>query len=79
MKIDWKSKLTSRKFWAAVIGFITAILVAFNVPDLEIEQVATIISAAGLLVAYIIGEGLVDSARIISTNVTSEDKKDGAQ
>lgn len=75
MKIDWKTKLTSRKFWAAVIGFITAILVAFNVPDLEIEQVATIISAAGLLVAYIIGEGLVDTARIIK----SEDKKDGTQ
>lgn len=73
MKIDWKQKLTSRKFWAAVIGFITAILVAFNVPDLEIEQVATIISAAGLLVAYIIGEGLVDTARIIK----SEDKTDG--
>lgn len=73
MKIDWKQKLTSRKFWAAVIGFITAILVAFNVPDLEIEQVATIISAAGLLVAYIIGEGLVDTARIIK----SEDKNDG--
>lgn len=73
MKIDWKQKLTSRKFWAAVIGFITAILVAFNVPDLEIEQVATIISAAGLLVAYIIGEGLVDTARIIK----SEDKTNG--
>ena len=75
MKIDWKSKLTSRKFWAAVIGFVTAILVAFNVPDLEIEQVVAIISAAGLLVAYIIGEGLVDTARIIK----SEDKKDGTQ
>lgn len=75
MKIDWKQKLTSRKFWAAVIGFITAILVAFNVPDLEIEQVVAIISAAGLLIAYIIGEGLVDTARIIK----SEDKNDGAQ
>lgn len=78
MKIDWKSKLTSRKFWAAVIGFVTAILVAFNVPDLEIEQVVAIISAAGLLVAYIIGEGLVDTARIIKSD-ESEDKKDGTQ
>lgn len=78
MKIDWKSKLTSRKFWAAVIGFVTAILVAFNVPDLEIEQVVAIISAAGLLVAYIIGEGLVDTARIIKSD-ESEDKKNGTQ
>lgn len=23
MNIDWKRKLTSRKFWAAVVGFVT--------------------------------------------------------
>ena len=28
-KIDWKRKLSSRKFWAALIGFITAILYVF--------------------------------------------------
>lgn len=63
MKINWKSKLTSRKFWAAVIGFVTALLTAFNVNDLTIEQVTAIISATSILIAYIIGEGLVDSAR----------------
>ena len=63
-KIDWKSKLTSRKFWAAVIGFITAIMIAFNVPDLTIEQVTAIVTAGATLIAYIIGEGMVDAARI---------------
>jgi len=63
MKINWKQKLTSRKFWAAVIGFVTAVLTAFNVNDLAIEQVVAIISATSVLIAYIIGEGLVDSAR----------------
>ncbi len=63
-KIDWKSKLTSRKFWAAVVGFITAIMVAFNVPDLTIEQVTAIVTAGATLIAYIIGEGMVDAARI---------------
>ena len=63
MKINWKQKLTSRKFWCAVIGFVTAILTAFNVNDLTVEQVTAIISATSILVAYIIGEGLVDSAR----------------
>ena len=33
MKIDWKQKLTSRKFWAAVIGFVTSILVVCNIKD----------------------------------------------
>lgn len=68
MKINWKQKLTSRKFWAAVIGFITALLVAFGVDDLTIEQVVALITAASTLIAYIIGEGMVDAARINSQN-----------
>ena len=63
-KIDWKRKLTSRKFWVAVIGLVTAILVAFNVDKLTVEQVMAIISALGTLVAYIIGEGMTDAAHI---------------
>jgi hypothetical protein len=70
-KIDWKSKLTSRKFWAAVTGFVSAILVAFNVNNLTIEQVVSIISACSVLIAYIIGEGLVDSARVSSSDTTT--------
>ena len=69
-KINWKRKLTSRKFWAAIIGFITTLLVAFNVPTLKVEQVIAIISSVSVLVAYIIGEGLVDSTR------DKENKKD---
>lgn len=68
MKINWKQKLTSRKFWAAVVGFVTAILVAFGVGDLEIEQVVTVITASATLIAYIIGEGMVDAARINNEN-----------
>ena len=64
MKIDWKQKLVSRKFWAAIIGFITTLLVAFGVPDLQIEQVAAVITAVATLIAYIIGEGLIDKARV---------------
>lgn len=64
MKINWKQKLTSRKFWAAVVGFITAIMVSFNVDNMTIEQVTGLVSATAVLIAYIIGEGMVDSARI---------------
>ena len=66
--MDWKKKLTSRKFWAAIIGFITTLLVAFGVPDLQIEQVAAVITAAATLIAYIIGEGLVDAKRAEKEN-----------
>lgn len=61
--INWKQKLTSRKFWAAVIGFVTAILVAFGVDELTIEQVTALITGAAMLIAYIFGEGMVDAAR----------------
>ena len=61
-KIDWKRKLTSRKFWVAAIGFITAIMVALNIEQMTIEQVTAIVSAMATLIAYIIGEGLTDAA-----------------
>lgn len=63
-KINRKQKLTSRKFWTALIGFVTAMMVAFGVNDLTIEQVIAVITASSTLIAYIIGEGLVDAARI---------------
>ncbi len=63
MKINWIQKLTSRKFWAAVIGFVTAILMAFKVDSMTVEQVISVVSACSVLIAYIIGEGLVDSSR----------------
>ena len=76
MKINWKQKLTSRKFWAALIGFITALLVAFGVNDLTIEQVIALITAASTLIAYIVGEGIVDAARV---NSEKEGIKDDIQ
>lgn len=63
MKIDWKAKLTSRKFWAAVVGFVSAILFAFNVDAGSTEKIVGIITAGSVMIAYIIGEGLVDSNR----------------
>lgn len=74
MKIDWKQKLSSRKFWAAVIGFVTPLLIAFNVDSLTIEQVTAIISAFGTLTAYIIGESVVDAKRA-TPPIDDTDKK----
>ena len=62
-KINWKQKLTSRKFWAAVVGFVTSLLVGFGISESDIAQVTSIIMAGATLIAYIIGEGLVDANR----------------
>ena len=62
--INWKQKLTSRKFWAAITGFATSIMIVFGVDELAIEQAVALIGSMSVLIAYIVGEGLVDSARI---------------
>ncbi len=62
MKIDWAKKLTSRKFWAAVIGFVTPILTIAQIPENTVAQVTATIMAGGTLIAYIIGEGMIDAA-----------------
>ncbi len=66
MKINWKEKLSSRKLWAAVIGFVSPTLIAFGVAENTVTQVTAIIMAGATLIAYIIGEGLVDSGRVES-------------
>ena len=63
-KVDWRRKLTSRKFWVAIIGFSTAMLTVLNINSLTIEHVAAIISALGTLVSYIISEGMTDVAEL---------------
>lgn len=61
MTIDWKRKLTSRKFWAAIVGFVTPMLLAFGMAEDNVTQVVAIIMAGADVVAYIIAEGLVDA------------------
>lgn len=61
---SWKEKLTSRKFWAAVVGVILSVMVIFGYSDEEKTKATGLITATATLVSYIIGEGLTDSAHI---------------
>ena len=61
MSIDWKRKLTSRKFWMAVVAFITPLLLAFGVAESNVTQVTAIVIAGADVLAYIIAEGMVDA------------------
>lgn len=62
MKIDWKRKLTSRKFWLAVVGFVTGVCIALGMSEAEAAQVGGLIMSGASIVAYIFGEGLADAA-----------------
>jgi hypothetical protein len=41
--INWKQKLSSRKFWACVAGWVTSLLTAFHVTESVIAQVTLIV------------------------------------
>lgn len=60
-KIDWKRKLTSRKFWAAIGSFTSMLIVALGGAEETATQVTALIMAGASVIAYIIGEGLADA------------------
>lgn len=76
MKIDWKSKLSSRKFWSAVVGFVVPLLLAFGVSDSNATQIASLIMSGGSIIAYILGEGLVDAGRKTNFTDWNDDDED---
>ena len=60
--IDWKRKLTSRKFWACVADFVGMLLIALHVAEDQATQIVALIMAGAGVIAYIVGEGMADSA-----------------
>lgn len=61
MKIDWKRKLTSRKFWMTIAIFVTMLIIYFTGDTENAEKVSSLIMAGASVVAYVIGEGLADA------------------
>lgn len=70
MNINWKRKLTSRKFWLSVAAFVSLLIIACGKDKTVAEQVSAIIMAGATVIGYVIGEGLTDS-----TNVQEEDEE----
>ena len=71
-KIDWVRKLTSRKLWTAVASFVSMMILATGGTDNTATQVTALIMAGASVVAYIIGEGLTDSANIGASDDAEE-------
>lgn len=80
--IDWKAKLTSRKFWTAIAEFVTMLIIAFHGSQETAMQVTALIMAGAAVIAYIIGEGLIDAASaksggtVILPGVVDADEED---
>lgn len=74
-KINWKQKLTSRKMWMSVAAFVSAVLVCVGMNDNDIAQITSIIMAGATMIAYILGEGLVDAERLKNSNNNTDVKE----
>jgi hypothetical protein len=61
-KNDIIRKLTSRKLWLAVAGFVAGLIVAFDGTAETAETVSGLILQAASILGYIIAEGLADAA-----------------
>lgn len=70
--MNWKRKLSSRKFWVAVSAFVGALCVLFGVDDLTTERLVATVSALGVMTVYILTEGYLDSK---SMNTPTDDKR----
>lgn len=69
MNINWKQKLSSRKLWAALVGVVVGVAMAFGLSESEWSEVAGIVTSLVSVVAYIFGEAKVDAARIESEGI----------
>lgn len=58
--IDWKRKLTSRKWWTSIASFVSMMILAFGGNKEVAVQVTAIIMAGATVIGYTIGEGLAD-------------------
>ena len=57
-------KLKSRKLWAAVLGIITGLAVAFGADADAVATVAGAVTAAVSVVSYILTEGSLDTKQL---------------
>lgn len=63
-KIDWKRKLTSRKLWIAVAGFVSGCIVTFGGAEDQAKMIAGLIMQGASVIGYLLSEGLTDAAHV---------------
>ena len=55
-------KMTSRKLWVAVAGFVSGLIVAFDGDAATAETISGLILQGASVLGYLIAEGLTDAA-----------------
>ncbi len=60
--MNWKRKLTSRKFWVAVAGLVSGIILAAGGTESQAATVSGVILQVAAVLGYLLAEGLTDAA-----------------
>ncbi len=68
MKIDWTRKLTSRKLWVSLAGFVAGLIVIFGGEQADADKISGAIMSGAAVVGYILGEGLTDASAAKTAN-----------
>ncbi len=75
MKIDWARKLTSRKLWVAIAGFVAGLIIIFGGDKESADKISGAILSGAAVVGYVIGEGLADNGNAtLSTELKTVDE-----
>jgi hypothetical protein len=72
MNIDWKRKLSSRKLWLAVAGFISGLILAFGGAESTASTVSGCILQGAAVIGYLLAEGLTDAEGVKSAGSVVE-------
>ncbi len=75
MKIDWRKKLTSRKFWIALAGFVVGIVLMFTHNEVLGADINGVIMSLGSVLGYLLAEGLTDMYNKEKENDTEFDEE----
>ena len=71
-KQDWVRKLSSRKLWVAVAGFVSGLILAFGGGEDVATTVSGCILQGAAVLGYLLAEGQADAARV--ENVETKDE-----
>lgn len=77
MGIDWKRKLSSRKFWSLLAALVIAIGVLFGMNATTQENITALVGAFGAIAVYMLAEAHTDASHANKdvTGGTDDDTK----
>ena len=72
-KIDWRRKLTSRKFWVALAGIVSGLILIFGGEEEKAKTAYGVILEAFSILGYMLAESKADAAWV-SVDEDSDDE-----